>query len=510
MRRTPHRLRSDRPAIHRRDRQVAAMMTPMPDLTEPPILSRFRALGAFYGAGRKLTSTGQPTLADARQLIEALGLPDRLEERYGNRVVTVRSAVELRELSFSIAWALRAGALRKLHGKLTATATWAKATEEERRRRALQTLVDAGPQQLRHPRSWPSFAALHELVDQAFPSLLMRIADGPLLLDEAAGELTEHLESGWRFSGPWATEGEVARFCRRALAETAHILELAGLVRLEAAAGGGDRRAGDGGAVGGVHGAPGDPQHLALRVGEQDDVPPGARLVPLNGAPELIERLELAATAPRVYRPGVAPSPRVHELRITLEGIDPPVWRQIVVPSGLSLAALHEVLQVVIGWEDCHLHCFEIAGATYGADDGEDWGTTILDERRHRLDHLVASGERFGYLYDFGDDWQHRVEVLDVRPAGDEVAPRLVGGERACPPEDSGGTRRYAWLLEVLANPRHREHESARTWVGEGFDPQRFDATAARARLWRLAGEAAPAGEGPRDGEGPRLGVVRD
>jgi hypothetical protein len=110
-----------------------------------PVLGRFARLASFFGTGRRLTQAGHPTLADARSLVELLGLPDRLDPEVGGKVFRTRSAGELTELSFSITWAQKAGALRKLHGKLAATEGWAKLTDLERFRRAAQALVALGP-----------------------------------------------------------------------------------------------------------------------------------------------------------------------------------------------------------------------------------------------------------------------------------------------------------------------------------------------------------------------------
>lgn len=70
---------------------------------------------------------------------------------------------------------------------------------------------------------------------------------------------------------------------------------------------------------------------------------------------------------------------------------------------------------------------------------------------------------RFEYLYDFGDSWEHEVEV--VGRGGD--SPGCVEGEGGCPPEDCGGAPGYEHLLEVLADPGHDEHEHLRVWAGK-------------------------------------------
>lgn len=165
----------------------------------------------------------------------------------------------------------------------------------------------------------------------------------------------------------------------------------------------------------------------------------------------------------------------VHQLKVTIVGIKPPVWRRVVVPSRSTLAALHDVVQAAFGWWGYHLHEFEIDGVRYGSDDGEDWDPPE-DERRARLDKLTPVGSSFTYTYDFGDNWRHKITVEKVTPADPSMAyPICSAGRRARPPEDCGGVPGYENVLAVLADPADEEHASIREWVGGGFDPEAFD-----------------------------------
>ena len=165
----------------------------------------------------------------------------------------------------------------------------------------------------------------------------------------------------------------------------------------------------------------------------------------------------------------------VHQLKVTIVGIKPSVWRRVVVPSGITLAELHKVVQAAFGWWDYHLHEFEIGGVRYGIVDGEDWDPP-KDERRARLDKPAPAGSSFTYTYDFGDDWRHKVTVEKVALADRSVKyPACIGGRRARPPEDCGGVWGYQNLLAVLADPHDEEHASVREWVGGSFDPDAFD-----------------------------------
>lgn len=173
-----------------------------------------------------------------------------------------------------------------------------------------------------------------------------------------------------------------------------------------------------------------------------------------------------------------------HRLKVTIDGIRPPIWRRVLVPSDVTLARLHQVIQEMFGWWDYHLHEFEIAGTRYGIDDGEGWGDPPLDERRTKLAKVAPNGSRFLYRYDFGDDWEHRIEVEDIVALEPNATyPRCVAGKRACPPEDVGGPWGYAELLRVIADPSDDEHESMVQWSGGSFDPDRCDLLVINAAL---------------------------
>lgn len=177
---------------------------------------------------------------------------------------------------------------------------------------------------------------------------------------------------------------------------------------------------------------------------------------------------------------------QIFQVRITLAGVRPPVWRRVLVPGGYTLDRLHRVVQHAMGWRDCHLHCFEVDGTQYGTFDPED-GQPLGDELDARLDAVVGKGGRLRYTYDFGDWWEHDLVVEDVLTADpDGRYPLCLDGERACPPEGAGGPTGYRLLLDALADPGHPEHGAMRDWVPASFDPEVFDAGRASTLLRRF------------------------
>ena len=167
--------------------------------------------------------------------------------------------------------------------------------------------------------------------------------------------------------------------------------------------------------------------------------------------------------------------PQVYELKVTLEGTKPPIWRRFRVRDDISLEKLHDLLQQIMGWTNSHLHQFVVHGTYYGHRDPE--LQPRQDEKKVFLRQVLKKPkDRLTYEYDFGDSWEHLV-VLEQVLAHEPRAryPVILAGRRACPPEDCGGVPGYYRLLEVLASPRHPEHRDMVEWVGGSLDPEAFD-----------------------------------
>ena len=165
---------------------------------------------------------------------------------------------------------------------------------------------------------------------------------------------------------------------------------------------------------------------------------------------------------------------QIARLRISLDDIEPVIWRRVEVPLTATLKALHDVIQAAFGWEGYHLHLFAVGEERYGVPDPEgDSLRPIHSEKGMRLAALIARGvERFDYTYDFGDDWRHEiaVEAVGVEEPGAEY-PRLLAGARRVPPEDVGGVPGYEEFVRAVTRPRHREHKAMLTWHGGPYDP---------------------------------------
>ena len=192
---------------------------------------------------------------------------------------------------------------------------------------------------------------------------------------------------------------------------------------------------------------------------------------------------------------------RVFDLDLELTGISPRVWRRVRVPADASLTDLHHVIQSVMGWEDYHLHLFEIAGREYSVPPEEAWERDAwegIDEATLKLSQAATDGAgSFQYVYDFGDDWRMTARVVDDRVVPGPPHAECLGGERAAPPEDAGGPHAYQEILDGWGKAGRRGlAKEVREWLPRGFDPALFDLAAANERL-RSATGLEPVEEAP-------------
>jgi hypothetical protein len=170
-------------------------------------------------------------------------------------------------------------------------------------------------------------------------------------------------------------------------------------------------------------------------------------------------------------------------LRVSLDDVEPEVWRRVVVPSDIVLPDLAQVLIAAMGWEGYHLHQFVVADVVTFAMPDEDNEWTI-DERKVTLQQISRAGSMLTWGYDFGDGWRHTVVVESAgEPDSKRPAPSLIDGAHACPPEDCGGPWGYGDLKQTLADPDHEEYAQVRAWAGDDFDPVAFDLVGAARRV---------------------------
>ena len=173
------------------------------------------------------------------------------------------------------------------------------------------------------------------------------------------------------------------------------------------------------------------------------------------------------------------------QIKITLKDIKPPIWRRVLFAPEIKLDRLHDVLQIVMGWTNSHLHQFEtslgyIADPEFELEEAESSKKTTLQSVLHEPKSHIR------YEYDFGDGWDHQILLEKVVELDEPVLAFCLGGARACPPEDCGGPWSYPEFLEAIKDPEHPEHDGMLEWVGGEFKPEAFDLDTVNAELRRI------------------------
>jgi len=407
-------------------------------------------LTRWVGAGRKLTQTGQLTIADARHLVGLLDTGDEIDPVIGERVFRTRSSADLPGLALVLGWAKATGLVRAVRGRLVPVKKYQRLLEEPM---ALWSAMFAAFDQLGPvicPSGWRS-SLLGEDFAGGIAALFASIADGggTVTADSVHERVWSALTARYYLDD--AAEEQIGHL-RRITDRDLH-RAVSELVSLDALA--------------------------------ADEANGGTlRLTPLA---------EWALRAR--YGVVLAPADPVAQIKVTLLDTDPPVWRRLLVPATIRLDRLDRIIQAAMGWTNSHLHTFIHHTGHYGIADPD---LPLRDERDATLLELAGrEGDTFGYEYDLGDSWEHEVRLEKLVPAEPgRRYPRCLAGARACPPEDCGGTPGYAELIDTLADPHHPGHQDMLQWLGiergDEFDPARFDPTDADRRLDAVVLATAP------------------
>lgn len=209
-----------------------------------------------------------------------------------------------------------------------------------------------------------------------------------------------------------------------------------------------------------------------IHIIDIQDVQPGERRFPNGETPFEIAMGRIKQQASTVH------IPEMLRLRIEVDGTEPMIWREILIPENATFADLHCTIQTVFGWRWEHLHEFR-CGITIGnvqaLNDGPISDAPTLDERLITLNQVHYLFPYFQYLYDFGDSWKHTIKVGDKTPRGDRpVRPVLVDGSGGVIVENSGGSDQWNDLAAAIR--KGSADTEALDWLqkcgyGRGFDP---------------------------------------
>ena len=171
----------------------------------------------------------------------------------------------------------------------------------------------------------------------------------------------------------------------------------------------------------------------------------------------------------------------VLQFKMTLQEIEPAIWRRIQLVDTCSFWDIHVDIQDAMGWTDSHLHYFDVLDPTTNnqqligipCDDVVDDDT--LPGWEYFVKNYIKKNDHLIYLYDFGDSWFHTIEFEGVHQARNTNYPICLDGENACPPEDVGGVPGYYEFVKIMRDKKHKEYQSMLTWYGKQYDPTEFD-----------------------------------
>ena len=195
---------------------------------------------------------------------------------------------------------------------------------------------------------------------------------------------------------------------------------------------------------------------------------------------------------------------KAYQIKIELIDSEPLIWRRVIVPAEITFKRLHDTIQFAMGWWDSHLYEFDFPEEnlriTCYDESFDEWKyysakyKTIKPTKKEdplgiigrmlelklkksqstKIDKYLAKYTTIEYVYDFGDHWQHQIQIERVIDDYLFGYPQVLEGEGACPPEDVGGIGGYEEFLKAWNEPKHPEHDSVREW-GEGMNYQPFD-----------------------------------
>jgi hypothetical protein len=162
----------------------------------------------------------------------------------------------------------------------------------------------------------------------------------------------------------------------------------------------------------------------------------------------------------------------IYQIKISLKDSKPLIWRRVLVPSNYTIAQLHDIIQVSMGWTDSHFHAFKIQNQEYSKkyENFHDEEDESLDAKKFKIEKLLKKKSKINYTYDFGDCWEHIIEVEDILKESEFKPPFCVKAVGNCPIEDSGGLWGYYEKLAILDDPKNPEYEEIKEWMGDDYN----------------------------------------
>jgi hypothetical protein len=145
-------------------------------------------------------------------------------------------------------------------------------------------------------------------------------------------------------------------------------------------------------------------------------------------------------------------------LKLKIKNVKRDVWRKVIVPSTISLDRLHDVIQIVMVWEDYAPHSFVIDEVTYSeinpfeeeieTDEFEDGNEYV-----HSLKDLVSKkGATFQYFYHNDAKWEVEITIENnklVYPPQNLLV-QCIGGKMFSPMEEVVSPENFEDICNAL------------------------------------------------------------
>jgi hypothetical protein len=183
---------------------------------------------------------------------------------------------------------------------------------------------------------------------------------------------------------------------------------------------------------------------------------------------------------------------KAYKIKITLEGSKPLIWRRVIVPAEITFKRLHDIIQLSMGWSNCHLYDFNlteeklrITGDEEAIAEYEMYSKIKLTKKNDpygfianlleiepklsskvKIDKYLNQNLNIVYIYDLGEYWKHEIALEEKVEDCEYEYPMCLEGEGACPPEDVGGICGYMEFSEIINDEKHPEHEETKEWLG--------------------------------------------
>lgn len=209
---------------------------------------------------------------------------------------------------------------------------------------------------------------------------------------------------------------------------------------------------------------------------------------------------------------------KAYKIKIELRDSEPLIYRRVIVPSNINFEALHNIIQLSIGWSNSYLYDFNINEENLrvtcdkeAISEYEFYSKLKLNERNDpygfirnmlkikpklssevNIDCYLNKGNKIEYIYDFGDYWKHDIILEGIIEDYMYDYPKCIEAEGTCPPEDIGGIEEYIEFLEIINDKTHPGYDNLILWLNQQNYKEVFDIESANMLMKEMNNTRCP------------------